>query len=138
MKPPDKRRFPRIAHVASSQIVRLDAFQNPVTNLVLTKNLSPCGIRFTTYQKIASPCTFLLYLNDILIKDLNQNSQGLLKSGDHFLCQVIWSKRLSETSYEVGATFLEKKKCSAAQIETFTELVNISMLDLLPEHSARA
>lgn len=133
MNDSDNRRFPRIAHVTSRQIVRIDESQNPKKNFVLTENLSGCGIKFTTNEKIKDDTHFLIYLNDMLVKDLNQNGKNLLKSGDYYLCKVVWAKEIRPKIFEIGAAFLEKKTCDSDQIETFTELVNISMLDSLPE-----
>lgn len=133
MNPADKRRFPRIHHVSSRQIIRIDDSQTPQQNIVLTENLSGCGIKFTTNSKIESTSYFLIYLNDLLLKDVEINSANLLKSGDYYLARVVWCKNLRGLYREIGANFLEKKNCESQDIDTLTELVNISMLDLLPE-----
>lgn len=131
----ENRRFPRIDHVSPRQIVRVDDSENPQKNFVITENLSGSGIKFTTNSALKSSSYFLVYLNDALLSDIGQNSENLLKSGDYYLCKVVWSNEIRSNAYEVGAAFLEKKSCQSQDIDTFTELVNITMLDLLPELS---
>lgn len=133
----ENRRYPRISHVTSRQIVRLDNSQTPQKNIILTQDLSACGIKFTTNEKLAPASYFLIYLNNLVLNEINKNHQSFLKSGDYFLAKVVWSKLLEDQSYEIGAAFLEKNSCKAREIDTFTELVNISMLDLLPEMPAQ-
>lgn len=129
----ENRRFPRIHHVSSRQIIRVDDTQTPQQNIVLTENLSSCGIKFTTNSKIESPSYFLIYLNDLLLRDIKINSANLLKSGDYYLARVVWCQKVRGPFHKIGAAFLERQNCQEQEIETFTELVNISMLDLLPE-----
>lgn len=131
----ENRRFPRIPHVTSRQIVRLDSSQNPQRNIIFTKNLSACGIKFSTNENLNTASYFLIYLNDIVLKELHQNGENLLKSGNFFLAQVVWSRQVEKFHYEIGASFLEKQTCQSQEFETFTELVNVSMLDSLPEAS---
>ncbi|MBF0107465.1 MAG: hypothetical protein HQM16_19325 [Deltaproteobacteria bacterium] len=129
----ENRRYPRISHVTSRQIVRLDGSQTPQKNIILTQNLSACGIKFTTNEFITPASHFLIYLNNVVVNDVIKDTRTFLKSGDYFLAKVAWCKELKRDYYEIGASFLEKNSCKARDIDTFTELVNISMLDLLPE-----
>lgn len=127
----DQRKFPRIRHITSRHIVTIDPLQTPKKNIVLTKNLSACGIRFTTNEPIPSSTYFLICLNAPMLTDLNQNKQNLLQCGDFYLSCVIWSQPIKSNLYDVGARFVEKRPVNSHELETFTELVNINMLDQL-------
>lgn len=132
MGTPDNRKFPRISHVESRQIIRLDDSQTPKKNLILTENLSASGMKFSTNQHLENGTLFLIYLNDILIDDMAINKNNLLKSGDYYLCQVVRCKALPQNCYEIGAAFFDRQSARSSDMETFTELVNISMLESLP------
>ena len=133
METSENRRFPRIAHISPRQIVRLDDAEVPQKNLIVTENLSASGIKFTTNVDLKMSSYFLVFLNDVLLRDIDQNSKNLLKSGDHFFCKVVWSRALRSSTYEIRACFLEKQGCQSEDIDSFTELVNVTMLDILPE-----
>lgn len=130
----DKRRYPRISNVSAQQIFRLDLAQNPVKNLVLTENLSACGIKFVS-QEVLPPATyFLIYLNDAVLAEIKQSGTHWIRSGDQYLAKVIWSKQQGDaTSFEIGACFLEKSTGDVDEIQTLTELINLSTLENLPE-----
>lgn len=130
----DKRRYPRVHNVSAQQIFRLDPAQNPVKNLVLTENLSACGIKFVS-QEVLSPATyFLIYLNDAVLAEIKQKSTHWIRSGEQYLAKVIWSKKQGDAaSFEVGACFLEKSTGDVDEIQTLTELINLSTLENLPE-----
>ncbi len=131
MNDADKRRFPRIHHVSSRELIHIDDAQTPEKHVVLTENLSACGIKFTTNAPLVMDAAFLIYLNDVLVADMDMNAKNLLKSGDYYLARVVWAKQMQNDFTEIGAAFLEKKNCASEDIDTFTELVNVSMLDLL-------
>lgn len=128
----ENRRFPRISHVESRQIIRLDESQTPQKNLILTENLSASGLKFTSNQNLTSGTLFLIYLNDVLIHDMHLNKNNLIKSGDYYLCKVVRTRTLKDGLYEIGSAFFDRKAAHSEDMETFTELVNISMLDSLP------
>src|SRR3989338_3368681 len=103
----DNRRFPRIPHVSSRQIVHIDDAQNPHKNLILTENLSASGIKFTTNSRLELGQFFLIYLNDLLMRDINSlygHKKSWLKAGDYYLTKVVWAKEVdvSEPVYEIG------------------------------------
>ncbi|OVE81842.1 hypothetical protein BVY03_02570 [bacterium K02(2017)] len=129
----ENRRFPRLDHVSSRQIIRLDQTQTPHRNIVLTQNLSACGIRFTTHDNLEKNTYFLIYLNEQNLESIHNSNQNFLRSGDYLLAKVVWNKTNPDKTFKIGAAFLEKEKAKSNEIETFTELVNISMLDLLPD-----
>lgn len=128
----DKRDFPRIDEVSSRQIILLNATQTPQKSFVLTANLSGSGIQFTTNSPLTEGHLFLIYLNDVLINDLKINRVNLVRSGDHYLCRVVWNQK-QDNKTQVGACFLERKLCNSDELETFVELVNLSTLDSLPD-----
>ncbi len=129
----DNRRYPRIDHITSRQITRLDESQTPQRNYILTQNMSACGIKFTTNEKLEPATHFLIYLNDQMLQSMNNDSQNWFKLGDYYLSKVIWTQEIRPGFYEVGAGFLEKNSCSEGDIDTFTELVNLDMLQSLPD-----
>jgi len=128
----DNRRYPRIDHVTSQQIIRLDEAQTPHKNYIITKNMSACGIRFTTHEELTSCAHFMIYLNDHLVKSITANTKNWFRLGCYYLARVAWTRELKTGLYEVGASFLERESCNHEQLETFTELVNLDMLDMLP------
>lgn len=132
MSDADKRKFPRIDHVTSRQIIRLDDGQNPQKNIILTENVSGCGLKFTTNEELKPGSLFLIYLNDLLLQDIDKNKNEMIRSGDYYLCQVVWRNSIKSNFYEVGSCFFEKELALSKEMDTFTELVNISMLDSLP------
>ena len=95
--------------------------------------MSACGIKFTTNQFLKPDSYFLIYLNDQLLDHISHESQSWFNLGDYFLSKVIWIQELDTHHFEVGAGFLERKECGKQDLETFTELVNLEMLDSLPD-----
>jgi hypothetical protein len=140
----DKRRFPRIDHVASEQIVRLVSDQTPRLNFILTQNFSASGIKFTTAEELLPGTDFLLYLNPALVPELGGASAKWVHAGDHYLTRVVWVKRLATPGnqattplFEVGAAFVEQSTCRIDEIHHLTELLNVSMLERLPDPSLK-
>lgn len=130
----DKRRYPRVNNVSAQQIFRLDSAQNPIKNLVLTENLSACGMKFVSQVSLPPATYFLIYLNDAVLNEIKENGSHWIRSGDQYLAKVIWSKKQNDaTSFEVGACFLEKSTGDVDEIQTLTELINLSTLENLPE-----
>lgn len=131
MSTAEKRRYPRIHHVSSREMIHLDQNQNPKRNLILTENFSASGVRFTTNESLNPTQFLLIYLNDQLMREINQNNATWVKSGDYYLTRVVWVRpaRSHENSFDVGVEFIEKQKCNLQDLETFTELMNIRMLD---------
>lgn len=128
----ENRKFPRIPHVSSRQIIKLGQTKNePQKSLVVTNNVSGCGVKFSTSNTFQNNELFLIYLNDLTAKDLQTNGKTLLKSGDYYMAQVVWIQNLPDGNQEVGAEFLTKKDGDADRMQTFTELLNMSMLDSL-------
>ena len=127
----ENRRYPRIHHVSSREMIHLDGEQNPKRNLILTENFSASGVRFTT-NEVLQPSQFLLiYLNDQLMREINQNNSHWLRSGDYYLTRVVWAKNSSfdAQTFEIGVEFIEKNACDAQDLESFTELMNVRMLE---------
>lgn len=138
MSSSENRKYPRIPHVSSRQIIHLDPLQTPHRNLILTENLSASGIKFTTNCRLDSPQYFLIYLNDQLMHEINslyRDRARWVKAGDYYLTKVVWAKEIKETEglFEIGAAFIEKEGCRAEDLATFTELMNVSMLEKLPQ-----
>ena len=130
----DKRRYPRVNNVFPRQVFRLDPAQNPVKNLVLTENLSACGIKFVSQESMTPATYFLIYLNDAVLAEIKQSGANWIRSGDQYLAKVIWSKAQEQSqAFEVGACFLEKSGGDVSEIQTLTELINLSTLESLPE-----
>lgn len=126
----ENRKFPRIPHVSSRQIIKLGQTKSdPQKGLVVTNNVSGCGIKFSTSNIFQNNELFLIYLNDVMAKDLQTNGKSLLKSGDYYMAKVVWIQNLPNGNQEVGAEFLTKKEGDAQNMQTFTELLNVSMLD---------
>lgn len=137
MKSSENRRFPRIPHVSSRQIVHVDDAQNPHKNLILTENLSASGVKFTTNSRLCLGQFFLIYLNDQLMREIDSlygHKKSWLKAGDYYLTKVVWVRELDPTNsvYEIGAAFIEKDDCREAELATFTELMNVKTLQELP------
>lgn len=137
MVAPENRRFPRIPHVTSRQIVHLDQ-SGPKKNFILTENLSASGIKFTTHNILEEGQYFLIYLNDQLMKEIRslyEKKQSWVKAGDYYLAKVIWISKIrkDENVFEIGAAFVKKDNCRSDEIETLTDLMNISMMDNLPK-----
>jgi hypothetical protein len=137
MSSAENRRFPRIPHVTSRQIIHVDMLQNPQRTLILTENLSASGIKFTTNCKLSVSQFFLLYLNDQLMREIHdvyQDKKRWLKAGDYYLTKVVWVKEIDKEAgiFEIGASFLEKECCREEDLATFTELMNINILEKLP------
>lgn len=137
MSQSENRRFPRIDHVSSKQIIHVDSLQNPQKNLILTENLSASGIKFTTNTSLQVGLFFLIYLNDQLMHEIRKKFQDQthwIRAGDYYLTKVVRLKTLDEKEnmFEVGAAFIEKDGCCMEDLEIFTELMNISMLHKLP------
>ena len=138
----ENRRFPRIPHVISRQIVHLDQ-NGPKKNLILTENLSASGIKFTTQNQLLQGQYFLIYLNDQLMKEIRslyERKQSWVKAGDYYLAKVVWIQDVNkgEGVFEVGAAFVKKDTCRTEEIETLTELMNISMMDHLTKEAVLA
>ena len=138
----ENRRFPRIPHVISRQIVHLDQ-SGPKKNLILTENLSASGIKFTTQNQLLQGQYFLIYLNDQLMKEIRslyERKQSWVKAGDYYLAKVVWIQDVNkgESVFEVGAAFVKKDTCRTEEIETLTELMNISMMDHLTKEAVLA
>lgn len=134
----DNRRYPRIPHVSSRQIIHLDLLQTPHRNLILTEDLSASGVKFTTNNRLDLSQYFLIYLNDQLMHEINslyRERAHWVRAGDYYLTKVVWAKEIGDTDgfYEVGAAFVEKEGCRVEDIATFTELMNVSMLEKLPQ-----
>lgn len=127
----EKRRYPRIHHVSSREMIHLDQNQNPKKNLILTENFSASGVRFTTNEPLKPAQFLLIYLNDQLMREINQNNAVWVRSGDYYLTRVVWVRpaKTQEKNFDVGVEFIEKNKCDAKDLEIFTELMNIRMLD---------
>lgn len=139
---PENRRFPRIPHVTSRQIVHLDQ-DGPKKNFILTENLSASGIKFTTHNHLEEGLYFLIYLNDQLMKEIRslyEKKQSWVKAGDYYLAKVVWVTeiRKDQSVFEIGAAFVKKDNCRTGEIETLTDLMNISMMDNLPKDAVLA
>lgn len=134
MSDANKRKFPRIHHVTSKEIIHLDGGQNPRQNMIVTQNVSSAGVKFTTNEMLKEAQYFLIFLNDVLIRNLNKDVKSLIRSGDYYLTKVAWIKKVEEYEdmFDVGAAFIEKQNCSSEDIDVFTELMNAKMLNLLP------
>lgn len=124
-----KRRYPRIPFVSSRQIVHLDDAQTVHKNLVVTQNLSPVGICLRTQDSIKSGAYFLVYLNNVEIKEALPTKKNLIKAGDYFLAQAVWSRPAERGLNDIGATFFEREDSSLREVEIFTELVNANAMD---------
>lgn len=131
MSSAEKRRYPRIHHVSSREMVHLDQNQNPKKNFILTENYSASGVRFTTNESLTPNQFLLIYLNDQLMREINKDNAKWLKSGDYYLTRVVWAKtsESSDNGFDVGVEFIEKQKCQEEDLEVFTELMNIRMLE---------
>lgn len=127
----ENRRYPRIHHVSSREIVHLDQEQNPKRHVILTENFSASGVRFTTNEKLTPSQFLLIYFNDQLMREINHNQSQWLRSGDYYLTRVVWVKTSSfdTQTFEVGVEFIEKQACGVEDLETFTELMNVTMLE---------
>lgn len=133
----DNRRFPRIPHVTSRQIIHLDDGQNPRRHLILTENLSASGIKFTTNNLVHPAQYFLIYLNDAVMHELralDRASARWVRAGDHYLTRVVWVLEIPATPgiFDVGAAFIERESLREDMLATFTELLNLSVLEKLP------
>lgn len=142
MSGPENRRFPRIPHVISRQIVHLDQ-SGARKNYILTENLSASGIKFTTNHNLEQGQLFLIYLNDQLMKEIRslyEKKQNWVKAGDYYLAKVVWANdaKKEQAVFEVGAAFVQRDSCKSDEIQTLTELMNVSMMDSLPKDSVRA
>lgn len=124
-----KRRYPRISFVSSRQIVHLDDAQTVHKNLVVTQNLSPVGICLNARDHIKVGAFFLVYLNNVEIQEALPSKKNLIKAGDYFLAQAVWSRPLGGDLCEIGATFFEREDSTLREVEIFTELVNANTLD---------
>lgn len=129
----ENRKFPRIPHVTSRQILSFDGGNNTKENLVLTQNLSASGIKFTTNGVLESEQCFLICLNDHLmqqIRTLFEEHEDFLRAGDYYLTKVVWVNEVKKNQgiYEVGASFLRKTECGPKDVDTLTELMNAQML----------
>lgn len=131
-----ERRFPRIAHVSSRQIIRLDDAQITQQNLVMTKNLSPVGVCFATSTELTPGSTFLIYLNNVEVEHVCSDTSRLIKAGDHYLARVVWAKPVENNCFEIGASFFEREKSSLQEVELLTELVNASALEEMPTYAS--
>lgn len=109
----------------------MDANQNPKKNLILTENYSASGVRFTTNEELDSSQFLLIYLNDQLMREINSDKAQWVRSGDYYLTRVVWSKPSKEDSgnWDVGVEFIERATCRPEDLETFTELMNVRMLE---------
>lgn len=141
MATPENRRFPRIPHATSRQIVHLDQ-NGPRKNFILTENLSASGIKFTTHNPLEEGQLFLIYLNDQLMKEIRslyEKKQNWIKAGDYYLAKVVWAQDIKKEPgvFDIGATFVQKDNCRSNEIETLTDLMNISMMDNLHKEPAR-
>ena len=131
----DNRRFPRLPHVGSKQIVHVDAGQNAQNNFILTENLSASGIKFTTNSVLKDAQFFLIYLNDQLMRDLSglyEHKKTWVSAGEYYLAKVVWAKEIDTGIFEIGASFVEKSGCREEELATLTELMNITALEKLP------
>jgi hypothetical protein len=117
--------------VSSREIIHLDQNQNPKKNLILTENYSASGVRFTTNEKLESQQFLLIYLNDQLMREINKDNAGWVKSGDYYLTRVVWARPTQESkpSFNIGVEFIEKKNCNHKDLEVFAELMNVRMLE---------
>lgn len=141
MNTSENRRFPRVPHVSSRQIIHVDPAQNPRRNLILTENLSASGIKFTTNNRLENSQFFLIYLNDLLMHEINSLSEQRsrwVRAGDYYLMRVVWIKEIDVQAgvCEIGASFIEKEYCREEELATFTELMNINVLEKLPQARA--
>ncbi|MCP5464086.1 MAG: hypothetical protein H7A33_03580 [Deltaproteobacteria bacterium] len=117
--------------MSSKQVIRLDDREIPHNNLVLTENYSARGVKFTTNAELKSGSFFMIYLNDQIFREAKDLRKSLLRSGDHYLSRVVWTQKIKNDFYQVGAEFLEKKDCSANTLHVFTELMNVAILQNL-------
>ncbi len=131
MSSAENRRYPRIHHVSSREIVHLDHDQNPKRHLILTENFSASGVRFSTGEALQPRQHLLIYLNDQLVRDINKDHSEWIRSGDYYLTRVVWVQPdpASPQTFEVGVEFIEKKSCASVDLEIFTELLNVRMLE---------
>jgi len=129
----EKRRHPRFPIMTTEQIIRLTENQTPRKNIIVTENISTSGMKFTINNPLKTTSYFLVNLNDINLDKTEHNKDIWLNSGGFYLTKVMWANSLKDDFYQVGARFLEKKKCNSTDLDYFTELVNIKMLDILPE-----
>lgn len=127
----EKRRFPRHDRVSTQKIVRFDPTQTPKENLVLIRNFSACGARFSAQERLPLSSYLLLCVNDPLIRELNHKNPLWLKSGDDYLSKVVWTNSEKNNGLTVGVEFLERSKGNPQLLETFTALVNASTLSKL-------
>ncbi len=124
-----KRRYPRISFVSSRQIVHLDDAQIVHKNLVVTQNLSPVGICLSAQDNIKPGAYFLVYLNNVEIQEALPTKKNLIKAGDYFLAQAIWSRPVDGGLNDIGATFFEREDSTLREVEIFTELVNANAME---------
>jgi hypothetical protein len=123
----EKRRSPRQEFLSKQKIVRLDAGQTPVDSVVMTKDFSSSGLKVITSEKLVTSNEILVCLNDQLKEMLKTNDARLIRSGKMYLSKIVWSKQ-HQDGYEHGIDFITKEKSSPELLETFTELVNASIL----------
>ncbi len=124
----NQRRFPRIDHVSSRQIILLNSQNGTSCNAIMTQNLSARGVKFTSDTPLTMGQAFLIYLNPVLIDSLKIDKQLLIRSGDYYFCHVMWTKPTAH-GIEVGAQFIESQKVSPSDIHHFVTLLNSTLQD---------
>lgn len=129
----EKRRYPRFPFADTEKIVYLDNDQTPKQHVIYTENLSTSGLKFTAGELIKPETQFLLTLKADSFSQTGHKKSEWLSSGDYYLTQVKWAQALRPEVFAIGAAFLEKKYCRAADLDTLTELINIKMLEMLPD-----
>lgn len=123
----DLRKFPRREVCAQQRVLSLSLQKQPVSHVVLSRNLSASGFCYKSAKPVEKGETLLAYFDDTLLEDLSVNRARVLKTGKYFMAKAVWSKLVSDLSdpyYEIGCAFVGMDEGDDTQINLFTSLIN--------------
>ena len=121
------RKFPRRDICAQQRVLAPVSGQPPISNIVLSRNLSASGFCYKSARPVNLGETILIHLDDSVLKDLQVNAAGVMKVGKYVMARVIWSKPIPDRSdpyYEIGCSFVSLEEGDVSHIELFTSLIN--------------
>ncbi|MDO8519957.1 MAG: hypothetical protein Q7T11_07340 [Deltaproteobacteria bacterium] len=120
------RKFPRREVCAQQRVVAAISGHPPVSNVVLSRNLSASGFCYKSPRPVGKGETLLIHLDDSALEDLQVNKAKVMKVGKYVLSRVIWSKPIPDRSdpyYEIGCSFVSLEE-GGSHLDLFTSLLN--------------
>lgn len=130
----EKRQHPRFRIKARQRILYLSAQNSFDCNLVVSKDVSSHGFCFRSLKPYLVNDVCLVHLQEEILKELQENSAGLVKLGNYFLARVKWCQgnyQDPDPYYAIGCEFVSLNCHTSQSMDLFMKLVNRDVIQVL-------